>query len=225
MEHEESLIDYAYREIKDKIQNGSYPPGTKLSTQEISDLLGISRTPVVAAVNRLVAQGLAEAIPRRGTIVTQLSKQQIKDIIEVRQMIELFSIKSVIKNVDYYPEIIEKMKSLIIQFNDAVNSNYSIAAELENNFHTSFVSLAGNEQLLKIYESNWSVGAIFYVYSLSKLPLSHHEKSFSQHKKILNYLLDKDEENLYITIKDHLSVLDNAYDWFCRTVDSDIVKN
>ena len=98
MEQTESLIDYAYREIKNKIQDGTYPPGTKLSTQEISDNLGISRTPVVAAINRLVAQGLAEAIPRRGTIVAQLSTQQIKDIIEVRKMIELYSIKSVIKN-------------------------------------------------------------------------------------------------------------------------------
>jgi len=224
MEQTESLIDYAYREIKNRIQSGSYPPGTKLSTQDISNYLGISRTPVVAAVNRLVAQGLAEAIPRRGTIVTQLSMQQLKDIIEVRQMIELSSIKSVLRNVDYYPEIIEKMKSLITGFNDAVNSNYSTAADLENNFHTLFVTLTGNTQLIKIYESNWSVGAIFYLYSLAKLPLSHHEKSFRQHKNILQFLIAKDEENLYITIKDHLSVLDDAFEWFCRNATTDVLK-
>ena len=34
---DESLLDYALREIKARIQNGTYPPGTKLSTQEISD--------------------------------------------------------------------------------------------------------------------------------------------------------------------------------------------
>lgn len=225
MKQEESLIEYAYREIKNKIQNGIYPPGTKLSTQDISDSLGISRTPVVAAINRLVAQGLAEAIPRRGTIVTQLSTQQIKDIIEVRQMIEMYSIKSVLRNVDFYPETIEKMKDLISQFKDAVNSNYSNAAEIENNFHTLFVSLTGNTQLLKIYESNWSVGAIFYVYSLVKLPLSHHEKSFAQHQKILECLLAKDEDNLHNIIKDHLSVLDDAYEWFCRNLAKDLIKN
>ncbi|MDF2615726.1 MAG: mcbR 1 [Sedimentibacter sp.] len=222
MEQTESLIDYAYREIKDRIQDGTYPPGTKLSTQEISDNLGISRTPVIAAINRLVAQGLAEAIPRRGTIVAQLSTQQIKDIIEVRKMIELFSIKSVIKNAEYYPEIIEKMQSLISRFNDAATSNYSNAAELENTFHTLFISLTGNAQLVKIYESNWSVGAIFYLYSLTKLPLSHHEKSFSQHRKLMQYVLEKDEENLYITMKDHLTALDNAYEWFCRKAADDL---
>ena len=57
MKRETSLQDYAFLEIRKRIQNGTYPPGCKLSTQEISDSLGISRTPVVAAVNRLVAQG------------------------------------------------------------------------------------------------------------------------------------------------------------------------
>lgn len=58
-----SLVDYAYREIRKRIQIGTYPPGSRLSTQEISTALGVSRTPVVAALNRLVAEGIAEAIP------------------------------------------------------------------------------------------------------------------------------------------------------------------
>ena len=57
----DSLVDYAYREIRKRIQIGTYPPGSRLSTQEISTALGVSRTPVVAALNRLV--GLPKRSP------------------------------------------------------------------------------------------------------------------------------------------------------------------
>ena len=61
MKTSDSLQDFAYEEIKKRIQNGEYAPGTKLNTQEISDSLGISRSRVLAAINRLIALGLVEA--------------------------------------------------------------------------------------------------------------------------------------------------------------------
>lgn len=216
MEQGESLIEYAYLEIKSRIQNGIYPPGTKLVTQEISDNLGVSRTPVVAAINRLVAQGLAQTIPRRGTIVSQLSIQQIKDIIEVRKMIELYSIEQAIKNLDYYMDIIEKMQSIIEQISEQDKLDYSIASDLEIRFHTLFVSLTGNKQLVNIYETNWSVGAMFYLYSIAKMPLSHHEKAFKHHQNILNSLLERNKDNLYNAIIEHFNFIDNTYELYCR---------
>ena len=80
MEQPRSLLEYALDAIRENILIGKYPAGQKLSTQDIAEELGISRTPVNAAINRLVAEGLAEAIPRRGTIVRKLSKKQIQEI-------------------------------------------------------------------------------------------------------------------------------------------------
>ena len=151
---DESLLDYALREIKARIQNGTYPPGTKLSTQEISDSLGISRTPVVAAINRLVAQGVAEAIPRRGTIVARLNGRQIKDMIDVRRMIEEFSIPLAIKNLDFYPNILQEMQEVTEYFTDNELSDYTVFANLDTKFHQLFVSLTGNQQLMNLYEMN-----------------------------------------------------------------------
>ena len=79
-----SMLDYALNEIRARIQSGEYPPGTKLTTQEISDSLGICRTPVISAINRLVSLGLVEAIPRRGMVVAKMSPEQVQDVLEVR---------------------------------------------------------------------------------------------------------------------------------------------
>jgi len=218
MEQSESLQDYAFQEIKTRIQNATYPPGTKLNTLEISTSLGISRSPVLAAINRLMALGLVESLPRKGSIVAKLSIQQIKDIIEARQMVECFSVRLAIKNIDYHPKIIKEMEALIEQFNDAVNAGYSIAADLDTRFHTLFVELTGNAQIIRFYESNWSVGAMFYLYNVSNMPLSHHEIAFKQHTKILKALKEKDEIGLNAMIQQHMSILYETLEWYSQSV-------
>lgn len=217
---DESLLDYALREIKARIQNGTYPPGTKLSTQEISDSLGISRTPVVAAINRLVAQGVAEAIPRRGTIVARLNGRQIKDMIDVRRMIEEFSIPLAIKNIDFYPKILQEMQEVSEYFTGNELSDYTLFATLDTKFHQLFVSLTGNQQLMNLYEMNWSVGALFYMYSVSKMPLSRHVKAFNHHKEIFAALLSRNEDELRTKITEHFSMIYDSIEWYEAQVNS-----
>ncbi len=258
---EESLLDYALREMKIRIQNGTYPPGTKLSTQEISESLGISRTPVVSAINRLVAQGLAEAIPRRGTIVSRLNSRQIKDMIDVRRMIEEFSIPLIIKNMDYYENITNEMKQIVDtlsrlnsrQIKDMIDvrrmieefsipliiknmdyyenitnemkqivdtfiatelNDYTTFANADTKFHQLFVTMTGNQQLIKLYEMNWSVGALFYMYSVAQMPLSRHQKACHHHKEILSALLAKNENALRIAIQEHFDIIYESIEWY-----------
>lgn len=214
----ESLQDYAYEEIKKRIQNGEYPPGTKLNTQEISDSLGISRSPVLAAINRLIALGLADATPRKGTTVAKLSDIQIRNIIEARQMMELFCVKLCIHNIDYHPSIIKEMESIVQEFETALEAGYPAAADLETKFHTLYISLCGNPQIMKLYESNWSVGTMFYMYSAANLPLAQLETSFRQHKEILEALKRKDENDLRKIIEKHMSIVYEALEWYSQNV-------
>ncbi len=216
MKSAESLQDYAFEEIKKRIQNGNYAPGTKLNTQEISDALGISRSPVLAAINRLIALGLVEATPRKGTTVAKLSDAQIRNIIEARQMIELFCVKLCIRNIDYHPSIIREMEALVQQFETALEAGYPVAAELEAKFHTLYISLCGNPQIMRLYESNWSIGTMFYMYSATNLPLRQLETSFRQHKEILEKLKEKDEDGLRRIIGQHMSIVYETLEWYSQ---------
>ena len=80
------------------------------------------------------------------------------------------------------------------------------AAELETKFHTLYISLCGNPQIMKLYESNWSIGTMFYMYSATNLPLDQLKTSFHQHKEILNTLKAKDEAALQKIIEEHMSI-------------------
>src|SRR5699024_10744853 len=126
-----------------------YEAGKKLSTQDIAEELGISRTPVNAAINRLVAEGLAEAIPRRGTIVRQLSKKQIKDIIEVRMLLETYAVKKAVENVLKNPDKLKYMKDILHKFDEINDDDYRMASSIESDFHRALVELSDNEQLLR----------------------------------------------------------------------------
>ena len=178
-----------------------------MNTQEISTALGISRSPVLAAINRLIALGLVDATPRKGTTVARLSVSQIRDIIEARQMMELFCVKLAIRNVDYHPATLKEIETVVKAFEAAQEAGYSEAAELENKFHTLYISLCGNAQIMKLYESNWSIGTAFYMYRFTERPLSQLESSFQQHKSILNALKNKDEALLRTTVEQHMSIV------------------
>ncbi|GFZ95674.1 GntR family transcriptional regulator [Nesterenkonia alkaliphila] len=80
--------DAAYTALQEEILEGSLPPGTVLGEVEQSQRLGVSRTPVREAFSRLVAAGLAVQHPRRGTVVTDISLEDVDRLFEVRIPLE-----------------------------------------------------------------------------------------------------------------------------------------
>lgn len=203
----QSLLDFALERIREDIQNGKYAPGSKLSSKDIADELGISRTPVNAAINRLVAEGLAEAIPRRGTIVAELSAKKTKDVIDVRVMMETFATKGAVENLDKHPEIVAEMESILDQLDNIGDHEYPLASRLEARFHLLLVTLSENEQLISLFQNNWSVGAVFHVHVLAKSPLSSQYKEYNvSHREILRLLKEKKQKELEKAIAKHIDI-------------------
>lgn len=64
-------------------------PGQRLDVDELSQVLGVSNTPVKDALRRLSAEGLAGIRPQRGTLVTEFTRMDLEELIDVRTMIEL----------------------------------------------------------------------------------------------------------------------------------------
>ena len=103
------------------------------------------------------------------------------------------------------------------EFETALEAGYPAAAELETKFHTLYISLCGNPQIMKLYESNWSIGTMFYMYSATNLPLDQLKTSFHQHKEILNTLKAKDEAALRKIIEEHMSIVYETLEWYSQT--------
>jgi DNA-binding GntR family transcriptional regulator len=80
--------DHAYAVLREDIIDWRLAPGTVLAEVELSERLGVSRTPVREALGRLLAEGLVAAQGGRGVVVTTVSVGDIAQLFELRQALE-----------------------------------------------------------------------------------------------------------------------------------------
>ncbi len=83
-----SLGIQAYQELKRIILEGRVAPGEKLNEMELAGSLGISRTPIREAINRLEKEGLVEILPQRGAFVIQFSEKDVFELFLLRENLE-----------------------------------------------------------------------------------------------------------------------------------------
>lgn len=84
----ETLADTAYRLLEDQIVRLELPPGGRYTEQSLGARIGMGRTPVREAIQRLVADGLLIVFPRKGIMVTTIRPQDVIQALEVRLVLE-----------------------------------------------------------------------------------------------------------------------------------------
>src|SRR3954462_9943956 len=77
-----------YAHVKERLLDGSSPGGALLWETELSQQLGLSRTPVRQAFVQLEAEGLLELYPKRSALVVLVAASEIEDVFEARLLVE-----------------------------------------------------------------------------------------------------------------------------------------
>lgn len=132
--------------LENAIINGEYKEGDTLNEIKISNILGVSRTPVRESLMQLELEGLVENIPNKGAIVIGLTKKDISDIYEIRLRIESYATELAIDNISKEEmEALEKIVELQEFF--ASKGNTSQIHQLDNDFHNIIYEASGNRFL------------------------------------------------------------------------------
>ena len=84
----DSLAEQAYRSLEEQLVTLKLAPGELISEKDLVGLLGIGRTPVREAIQRLSADGLLQVLPRKGLMVTPMRRSDLSRIIEARRVLE-----------------------------------------------------------------------------------------------------------------------------------------
>lgn len=82
------LREEVYRNLRERILQGTLPPGTRLVEVNLAHQLGTSRTPVREALHRLEQEGLVRPAGRRGVVVVGLDLTDIQEIMGLREVLE-----------------------------------------------------------------------------------------------------------------------------------------
>jgi DNA-binding GntR family transcriptional regulator len=87
-----NLTERAYQSVKEHLLNGSFGEGARLTEESIANQLGISKSPVREALNRLESEGLICIESRRGAYVRRFSVQETRDLFDLREVLEVHAV-------------------------------------------------------------------------------------------------------------------------------------
>lgn len=96
-----SLTEQAFERIRLLILRSDLEPGAEISAAQLSQRLDLGLAPVRAALARLDQQGLVSAQPRRGYTVAPLTLQSVRDVFEMRLLLEPAALRKAVGQVDF----------------------------------------------------------------------------------------------------------------------------
>ena len=146
-----SAADRAYAFTKERILAGDFTQGQLIGEGEVSDAVGVSRTPVREAFLRLEAEGILHLYPKRGALVVPISAADVEDVMETRLLIERFAIGRVIE-LDL--ELEDRLgESIAAQERHAAAADAVGFVDADREFHRVFVAATGNAIVLQMHDS------------------------------------------------------------------------
>ncbi|MET7392304.1 GntR family transcriptional regulator [Dactylosporangium sp. NPDC005572] len=144
-----SLVELAVSRLSREILGGGADPGERLVEEQLTRRFGISRAPLREAMRLLAQQGLVEHVPRRGVRVATLSDVDIQELYAVRDVLERHAVTTTPPDADL-SGVAAAMKAM--QESDARGDRYDMATA-HRELHVAVVALAGNRQLVLVYEA------------------------------------------------------------------------
>jgi DNA-binding GntR family transcriptional regulator len=143
------LKDRAYERIKRRLLNDDYPPGSFLSERQLAENLGMSKTPVKAALERLESEGFITVSPQQGIVVRELSVGEIADQYEIRAALESYTLRTVAGRLT--PEQVDRVRAnLAAQARLRGTGDVMKGVELDAEFHSQFAEFLGNREILRV---------------------------------------------------------------------------
>lgn len=145
-----ALRDRIVNAIRDAIVQGKLKPGEKIPEQELAVQLGVSRTPIREAIRILEQQGLVQTRPKNGTYIAQVDREDARDGLLVRTVLEQLAARQAIERMDQdeWSELCGRLQDLLEGMGEAIRRDDPVAAvELDIEFHTMLIHAAGNRYL------------------------------------------------------------------------------
>lgn len=140
------LKDVAYEEIKQRIQNSTFSPGDFLSERQLSTLLGMSKTPIKAAIERLEQEGFVGVSPQQGIVVRELSVKEIADQFEMRTALEVFVVRAITGKLTPKQQS-QFERNLALQTAAVAKQQIERLVDLDADFHWLMCEVFGNQAI------------------------------------------------------------------------------
>lgn len=196
-----SLIDEAYRSIKRLMLQQKLHPGQKLLYRELIQLLGMSKTPIVNALNRLEQEGFVTAEPNVGYTVKPIDEKEIFDSFEVREALEVKAVRQALKKgTPGQMAVLEEKLRIFEHYLPARYDKKKLMLDCE--FHLQIAEITGNQVLKYLLKRNFE-------HIILRTRLDHYDPermvaAAEDHRRLLEYMQKKDATRCVKHIEYHI---------------------
>lgn len=195
--------ELVFETLKREILDLRLEPGRQLSENEICQRFGVSRTPVRDALRLLQEQGFVQNIPYRGTYVTLLSLDNIKQMIYMRVAVETMVLRDFLQVLS--PMVLEDirhqiaMQQALIQEKDFEPEQFY---RMDANLHSIWFAAVRRQKLWDMLQAQQLHYTRFRM--LDFITETDFTRIIGEHQHLFALIEAKDEKNLEHALKDHL---------------------
>jgi DNA-binding GntR family transcriptional regulator len=192
-----NLTTLAYNSIKEYILEGRVDENSRLTEEFLSTQLGISKSPIREALNRLETEGLIRIEPRKGAYLRRLSPEEISDLYDLREALETH----VVRTAKLTPAVLTELQQSLKRQRAYLKANdRAHYIEEDVNFHAALAETTGNAHLCAVLENIqnqiWLSRRNSYDLSSSTAP--------DYHGEIVEALEENQREKAEDAMRDHI---------------------
>ena len=201
IENPVSIREKVYEYIRNRILSGKITPSTRMVETQLANEIGTSRTPVREALHVLEMEGLLEAIPRVGYQVKELKWEDVEEICEIRAVNEILACRWAMQRIT--PDDLKSIEDNLTLAEAEIKEGHPESfVERDAEFHELLVKASGSERLLELCSM---LRRHMLRYRVESLYLPETAlRAIAGHRRILNCLKEKNEEDFEAAIREHL---------------------
>lgn len=188
-------------QLRDDIISGVYKPRERLTEIELSKKYNVSRTPIREAIKHLEAGGLIKVEPYHGAVIAELDVEEIKDIYEVRGILEGAAAQLAVSHID--ESTLQNLEDSIEKMERYAREKQNVLYAQENEtFHRLIYNCCNNKVLIGVIDELMERTALFR--RLSFRSASNIKRAIAEHKSLVKALRSGDAAKVQKLSNEHV---------------------
>ncbi len=198
-----SRADDVYLQLKRDISEFTLVPGDRFTETEISERLGVSRTPVRQALFKLQQEGFVEVLFRSGWRVLPFDFEQFEELYDLRMVLETTAVHRLCEDsVKINQARLDELAAIWLVPHEQRSRDTMQVAQWDEAFHCELVAAAGNAEMARVHSDLTDRIRVIRRLDFTKQPRI--DATYDEHAKILKAIQRKRGDQAAMLLRAHI---------------------